>query len=82
MEDNSTIDEILIKKGISLVNDTDELKSIIEKIISENEKSVLDYKNGKDNAIKYLMGLVMKETKGSANPRVVNELLIDLLLKM
>ena len=82
MEENLTIDEILVEKGISLVNDTEELKTLLEKIISENEKSVIDYKNGKDNAIKYLMGLVMKETKGSANPKIVNELLIDLLSKM
>ena len=82
MEDNDSIEDILTAKGITLMNNSEELKNIVEKILQANSKSVNDYKAGKDNAIKYLMGLVMKETKGSANPKVVNELLIDLLSRM
>ena len=52
------------------------MKDIVTKIIKENPESVNDYKAGKDRAIKYLMGQIMKETKGSANPKMVNEILI------
>ena len=46
-------------------------------IIESNEESVNDYKNGHDRAIKYLMGQVMKETKGKVNPRLANEILLE-----
>ena len=48
-------------------------------VLDENEQSVNDYKAGKDKALKYLMGQIMKETKGQANPEVVNRMLIDKL---
>ena len=54
---------------------------IIKKVLKENETSVNDYKSGKQNALKFLMGMIMKETKGSANPKIVNDMLIDLLSK-
>ena len=81
MEKEDSLDDILKQNGISLVSNEDDLIKIVEKVLSENENSVNDYKNGKDNAFKYLMGMVMKETKGSANPVVVNNLLKDLLSK-
>ena len=81
MEKEDMLDDILKQNGISLVSNEDDLIKIIEKVLVENENSVNDYKNGKDNAFKYLMGMVMKETKGSANPVVVNNLLKDLLSK-
>ena len=52
-----------------------------KKVLKENETSVNDYKSGKQNALKFLMGMIMKETKGSANPKIVNDMLIDLLSK-
>jgi len=81
MEKEDSLDDILKQNGISLVSNEEDLIKIVEKVLSENENSVNDYKNGKDNAFKYLMGMVMKETKGSANPVVVNNLLKDLLSK-
>ena len=51
------------------------LRDIVLKVINDNPDSVNDYKAGKDRAIKYLMGQIMKETKGSANPKLVNEIL-------
>ena len=53
----------------------------LKKVLKENETSVNDYKSGKQNALKFLMGMIMKETKGSANPKIVNDMLIDLLSK-
>ena len=48
-------------------------------MLSENETSVNDYLSGHDRALKYLMGQIMKETKGNANPLVVNQMLIETL---
>ena len=76
LESNKSISEIMKEKNITNITDTSLLKDIVTKIIKENPESVNDYKAGKDRAIKYLMGQIMKETKGSANPKMVNEILI------
>lgn len=81
LESDLSIEEILKLKNITLMSDTNELEDIIKKVLSENQNSVNDYKSGKQNALKYLMGMIMKETKGSANPKIVNDLLLDLLSK-
>ena len=73
---DKTLDEIINELGITEVDDS-ALKTIIEKVLSENEQSVNDYKAGKEKAIKYLIGQVMKESKGQANPEIVNNMLID-----
>ena len=70
-----SIEEIIKKAGISNITDTRALEEIVLNVISNNPDSVSDYKAGKDRAIKYLMGQIMKETKGSANPKLVNEIL-------
>ena len=49
----------------------------IKNIINNNEKAVEDYKNGLDRSIKFLMGQIMKETKGKANPKLANDMLIE-----
>lgn len=81
LETDQTIEEIMKEKGISNITDTTVLEEIVRKIILDNPESVSDYNSGKDRAIKYLMGQIMKETKGSANPRLVNEILIQELNK-
>ena len=48
---------------------------------SENEQSVIDYKNGKDRAIGFLVGQTMKASKGKANPQIVNKLIMEMLKK-
>ena len=53
------------------------IKQIIKNIINNNEKAVEDYKNGLDRSIKFLMGQIMKETKGKANPKLANDMLIE-----
>ena len=81
LETDKTIEEIIREKNISNITDTSALTDIVLKIISDNPESVSDYKAGKDRAVKYLMGQIMKETKGSANPKLVNEILITELNK-
>ncbi|MBE6150718.1 MAG: Asp-tRNA(Asn)/Glu-tRNA(Gln) amidotransferase subunit GatB [Firmicutes bacterium] len=81
MESDSSVDEIISSKGIKIISDPNELKNIISTILSNNENSVNDYKSGNERAIKFLMGQIMKETKGSANPELVNKLLLEELNK-
>ena len=66
---------IIEEKNLSQMSDENELEVIIEKVIKNNPKSVADYKNGKSNALQYLVGKVMSETKGKANPKIVLEML-------
>jgi aspartyl-tRNA(Asn)/glutamyl-tRNA(Gln) amidotransferase subunit B len=54
---------------------------IISKVVEKNEKSVIDYREGKTKAMGFLIGQVMKETKGKANPQLVNKLLKEYLEK-
>jgi aspartyl-tRNA(Asn)/glutamyl-tRNA(Gln) amidotransferase subunit B len=61
--------------GLRQVSDERELDLIVDKVIREQTKAVLDYKSGKENILQFLVGQVMKETKGSANPQVVAEIL-------
>ncbi|MCD5414037.1 MAG: Asp-tRNA(Asn)/Glu-tRNA(Gln) amidotransferase subunit GatB [Clostridiales bacterium] len=66
---------IINERGLIQVSSKEELESIVEKIIENNPKSVADYNAGRKQAITYLMGQVMKETKGQANPRLTMQLL-------
>ena len=70
---------IATEKDLLQKSDTGALTEIAQKIIAGNEKVVADYKGGKEQALMSLVGQMMKETKGSANPQVAKQLLIDLL---
>ena len=69
--------EILL---ISLRNEGT-LRTIITDILDNNEQSIEDFKNGKDRAVGFLVGQVMKATKGQANPPLVNKLLMEEIKK-
>ena len=81
LTEKTSIKEIISSSDIQNITDTSELTNIVEKVISSNEESVNDYKNGHDRAIKYLMGQVMKETHGGANPELAMSILKDKLDK-
>lgn len=81
MEKEDSVDDIITSKGIKIISDPEELKKIVLTILENNQNSVNDYKNGNERAIKFLMGQIMKETKGSANPELVNKLLEEELKK-
>ena len=57
------------------IQDENLLEEVITKVIESNAKQVEDYKNGKDKLFGFFVGQVMKETKGKANPKAVNDLL-------
>lgn len=66
---------IIEAKNLGQVSDASELEGMVEKVLSANEKSVEDYKNGKQAALQFLVGQVMKETRGKANPQMVTDIL-------
>ena len=57
----------------------DELNTLINNIVDNNPESIKDFKEGKDRAVKYLMGQIMKETKGKADPSTANKMLVEIL---
>lgn len=77
LESTLSIEEIIKEKGITNISDDNELREIIKNIIDSNADSVSDFKNGHDRALKFLMGQIMKETKGKANPRLANNILLE-----
>ena len=81
LEKEDSISDIMKEEGIENITDDNEIKAVINKIINDNPDSVNDYLNGHDRALKYLMGQVMKETKGKANPAMASELLKEELAR-
>ncbi|MFH1200764.1 MAG: Asp-tRNA(Asn)/Glu-tRNA(Gln) amidotransferase subunit GatB [bacterium] len=71
--------KIAIENDLLQKNDEDTLKKIAQKIIEANPKVVADYKGGKEAALMSLVGQIMKETKGSANPAVTKQILQNML---
>ncbi|MDI3533754.1 MAG: aspartyl-tRNA(Asn)/glutamyl-tRNA(Gln) amidotransferase subunit [Thermosediminibacterales bacterium] len=72
-------EQVVKEKGLVQITDEGKISEIIEKVIKENPKSVEDFKNGKEKAIGFLVGQVMRATKGKANPQIVNKLLREKL---
>ncbi len=72
-------DQYVEEKGLKTVNDAGELKTVVERVIQENQQSVEDYHNGKERAIGFLVGQTMKAMKGKANPGIVAQILKELL---
>lgn len=69
--------DIVKEQGLIQISDESELEGIVDTVLDENEQSIIDYKNGKDRAIGFLVGQIMKKTRGKANPQLVNELLLN-----
>lgn len=71
--------EVIKSKGLSQISDTTELEAIIKRLVEDNPKAAADYQNGNTKALGFFVGQVMKETKGQANPSVVNTILLQYL---
>ena len=70
-------EEIIKEKGWIQISDEGAIKEIVQKILEANPQSVADYKAGKDRALGYLVGQAMKETKGQANPQLLNKMFLE-----
>ena len=81
MENDETVDNLINRKGMIQITDESQIKEMINKVLDQNEESIKDYKEGKDRAIKFLMGQIMKESKGKVNPSLASSLLISELNK-
>ncbi len=68
-------ESIVKEKNLVQISDSSELESMIDKILDANPKDVQDYLGGKEKAIGFFVGQIMKESKGKANPQIVNQLL-------
>ena len=68
-------------QGMVQLSDTSVLEPMVKEVVDNNPQSVEDFKNGKDRAIGFLVGQIMKQTRGKANPKVINQLLNDELQK-
>ncbi|NLM00165.1 MAG: Asp-tRNA(Asn)/Glu-tRNA(Gln) amidotransferase subunit GatB [Treponema sp.] len=75
MESTKFPDEIIAKKGMVVVSDTDTIVNFVKQVLEENPQAVADFKNGKTNVFGWLMGQVMKKSGGKANPKSATELL-------
>lgn len=80
-ETGKDANKIVEDNGMVQMSDEGAIKEIVEKVVKNNPKSIEDYKAGKDRALGFLVGQVMKETHGKANPGVVNKLLLEILKK-
>ncbi|MCD8204347.1 MAG: Asp-tRNA(Asn)/Glu-tRNA(Gln) amidotransferase subunit GatB [Coprobacillus sp.] len=78
LENNTlSITELASEFNKGMISESDELLKIINEVLDENEQSIIDYKAGRDKALGYLMGQVMKKTGGKVNPKDTNSLLLE-----
>lgn len=70
---------IVKEQNLAQMSDTGELKGMVLDVMKANPQSVEDLKNGKEKAIGFLVGQIMRQTKGKANPQMVNQLIRDLI---
>ena len=69
--------KLLEESGTSLISDEETLKAIVKEVVDANEQSVIDYKNGKDRALGFIVGQIMKKTQGKANPGLASKLVLE-----
>ena len=68
-------EDIFKEEKITLISEKGDLEKIVEEVIKENEKAVADYKKGKENALQFLVGQIMKKTKGGVEPKTALEVI-------
>ena len=80
-ENSKDPEEIIKEKGWIQISDEGAIKEVVLKILEANPQSIADYKGGKDRALGFLVGQAMKETKGKANPQMLNKMFLEELQK-
>ncbi len=78
-ETGKSASAIVAEKGLVQISDSGELAIIIDKVIADNDKAVADYRAGKEASLTFLIGQVMKASRGKANPAVVRPIIVDKL---
>ena len=82
LETNKLPSVIIKENGMEIVSDAGEIEKIVDAVIAGNPKAVADYKGGKTNVIGWLMGQVMKQSQGKANPKQATALVTEKLQKL
>jgi aspartyl-tRNA(Asn)/glutamyl-tRNA(Gln) amidotransferase subunit B len=67
--------KVVEELGLKQISDTDQLATTVDEVLAENQDAVENYRKGNENSIKFLVGQVMKKSRGRANPQMVNQLL-------
>ena len=70
---------IVAERGLEQISDSGELAIIVDKVIADNDKAIADYRAGKEASLTFLIGQVMKASRGKANPAVVRQIIVDKL---
>ena len=74
-------EDIIDEKGWVQISDEGAIKEVVLKVLDANPQSIIDYKAGKDRALGFLVGQAMKETRGKANPQMLNKMFLEELKK-
>ena len=77
--DNKSASLIADELGLKQNSNEDEIRQIVVQTIEEFPQSVIDYKAGKDRAVGFLVGQIMKKTKGKVNPQITSKLVVEIL---
>ena len=77
IEEGGSADDIVKAKGLVQISDEGTLRTMVSETLDANEQSVIDYKEGKARAMGFLVGQIMKASKGQANPQLVNKILLE-----
>ena len=80
-EDGADAKTYVEEQGLLQVSDEGAIEKIVDEVIGENPSSVEDFKNGKTRVVGFLVGQVMKKSKGKANPQIVNKMVVEKLNK-
>ena len=81
IEHGGDAEKIVKEKGLVQVSDSGQLLAWVNEALDNNPKSIEDYKNGRDRAIGFLVGQIMKASKGQANPQMINKMLLEEITK-
>jgi len=79
LEKGKTPEELVKEKGLAQLTDEEEITRAVDKVLQENQQAVNDFRKGKTETLGFLVGQVMRKTKGKANPQIVNKLIADKL---
>jgi len=79
IQTGKTASQLVEEKGLKQITDEGAIRQIVEEVLKENPDAVQKYKSGQTKVIGFLVGQVMRKTKGKANPQLVNKILRQLL---
>ena len=79
IESEMSVDELIKDQGLEQISDTNEIEQVIRTVLNENQKQQDQYLAGKEQVLGFLIGKVMQKTQGKANPKLVNDLMVEIL---